>query len=132
MLAALCILAYAPALSLPLFEDDYPLISLADAAGPGGVLVNPVFRVRATSSWVMMLLWRTFHLAPFVYHLASLLLHVANTWLVYGIGLAWPRMRAAAFWGAAFFAVAEGHQEAIMWFSAISELLQFLFGAGAL
>jgi hypothetical protein len=39
-------------------------------------------------------------------------------------------MRAAAFWAAGFFAVAEGHQEAVMWFSAINELLQFLFGIG--
>jgi hypothetical protein len=66
-----------------------------------------------------------------VYRLTSLLLHIANTWLLYGICLAWPRMRAAAFWAAAFFAVAEGHQEAVMWFSAINELLQFLFGMGA-
>jgi hypothetical protein len=41
-------------------------------------------------------------------------------------------MRAAAFWGAAFFAIQEGHQEAVMWFSAINELFQFLFGMGAL
>ena len=132
VLAALCVLAYIPALSLPLFEDDFPLISFSDESGPLGVLSNPVFRVRATSCWVMIYLWRAVHHTPFVYHAASLLLHVANTLLVFGIGLSWPRIRPAAFWCAAFFAVAEGHQEAIMWFAAISELLQFLFGAGSL
>jgi hypothetical protein len=41
-------------------------------------------------------------------------------------------MRPGALWAAAFFAVHEGHQEAVMWFSAINELLMFAFGAGAL
>ena len=39
---------------------------------------------------------------------------------------------ARGFWAAAFFAVAEGHQEAVMWFTAINELWMFLFGAAAL
>jgi hypothetical protein len=80
----------------------------------------------------MFLLWRVGKLAPLVYRLTSLLLHIANTWLLYGICLAWPRMRAAAFWAAGFFAIAEGHQEAVVWFSAINELLQFFFGMAAL
>ena len=41
-------------------------------------------------------------------------------------------MRPAAFWTAAFFAVHEGHQEAVMWFSAINELLMFFFGMASL
>jgi hypothetical protein len=41
-------------------------------------------------------------------------------------------MRPAAFWAAAFFAVHEGHQEAVMWFSAINELLMFFFGTASL
>ncbi|MEI9970793.1 MAG: hypothetical protein WDO73_01380 [Ignavibacteriota bacterium] len=72
---------------------------------------NPVFRLRATSFWVMFLLWKAVKLAPLAYHLTSLLLHIANVWLLYGVCLAWPRMRAAAFWVAAFFAIAEGHQK---------------------
>jgi len=67
-----------------------------------------------------------------VYHAVSLLLHIVNTWLVFWIAMTWPPMRSAALWAAAFFAVHEGHQEAVMWFSAINELLMFLFGAAAL
>src|SRR6185436_6056731 len=104
LLALLCAAAYAPAMRLPLFEDDYPLIALADQAGPAGALANPIFRVRATSCWVMLFLWRTFHLTPPVYHAASLLLHTLNTWLVFGIARQWPPFKAAAFWAAAFFA----------------------------
>ena len=39
---------------------------------------------------------------------------------------------AAAPWAAVFFAVHEGHQEAVMWFSAINELLLFFFGMASL
>jgi len=136
VLALLAAVAYGPLLTLPLFEDDFPNLWQAQQLGSPvealALLHNPVFRLRATSFWIMYLLWRAGKLAPWVYHLASLLLHIANTWLLYGICVAWPRMRGAAFWAAAFFAVAEGHQEAVAWFSAINELLQFLFGMGAL
>jgi hypothetical protein len=133
LLAALCILAYAPALNLPLIEDDYPNIAQAQVFG-GYVapLANPIFRLRTTSYWAMLWLWRTFHLTPLPYHAVSLILHIANTWLIYFACLAWPRTRSAALWAAGFFAVHEGHQEAVMWFSGIAELLQFLFGGLAL
>src|SRR5439155_14814874 len=37
-----------------------------------------------------------------------------------------------SMWAAVFFAVAEGHQEAVMWASSVPEPLQFLFGVGSL
>ncbi|HUB82613.1 MAG TPA: hypothetical protein VMB03_27640 [Bryobacteraceae bacterium] len=136
LLALAAFLAYAPSLTIPLLEDDYPNLLLSQQLGSPAELAelfhNPVFRLRATSLWIMCALWHAAKLTPVVYRLVSLFLHIANTWLLYGICLAWPRMRAAALWTAAFFAVAEGHQEAVMWFSAINELLQFLFGMGAL
>lgn len=133
LLAALCILAYAPALKLPLIEDDYPNIAQAQVFGGYlAPLANPIFRLRTTSYWAMLWLWRTFHLTPLPYHVVSLILHIANTWLIYFACLAWPRTRSAALWAAGFFAVHEGHQEAVMWFSSINELLQFLFGGLAL
>ena len=133
LLAGLCLVAYAPALNLPLMEDDYPNIAQAlDFRSPAAPLINPIFRVRATSYWAMQALYRASGLAPSAFHLASLLLHIANTWLLYFALLNWPRMRPAALWAAGFFGVYEGHQEAVMWFSAINELLQFLFGGLAM
>jgi len=133
LLAAFCVLAYAPALNLPLIEDDYPNIAQAQLFGSyAAPLANPIFRLRTTSYWAMLLLWRTFHLTPIAYHATSLALHIANTWLVYFACLMWPRTRSAALFAAGFFAVHEGHQEAVMWFSGIAELLQFLFGGLAL
>ena len=133
LLATLCLAAYAPALNLPLMEDDYPNISQALTFGSASApLANTVFRLRTTSYWVTLPIYRAFHLTPWAYHAVSLLLHIANTWLVYFALLAWPQTRRAALWAAGFFAVYEGHQEAIMWFSAINELLQFFFGGLAL
>jgi len=132
LLGLLAVLAYAPSLTIPLMEDDYPNLSQILGSGPATILADPIFRVRATSYCLMWLLWRWAGLGPLAYHVASLLLHIANTWLLYGVCMAWPRMRAAAFWAAGFFAIAEGHQEAVMWFSAVNELWLFLFGMGAL
>jgi hypothetical protein len=135
-LAAAALLAYAPSLTIGLIADDYPNTSQALTYGaPYGastLLHDAQFRMRATSYWAMYGLWRVAGLTPAVYHAASLLLHVANTWLVFFVASAWPRMRPAAFWAAAFFAVHEGHQEAVMWFSAINELLMFFFGLASL
>ncbi len=135
-LAAIAALAYAPSLRIPLIADDYPNISQALTYGaPSGLatlLGDAQFRLRATSYWAMCGLWNLAGLSPWVYRTASLLLHIANVWLLFLLLSAWPRMRPAAFWAAAFFAMQEGHQEAVMWFSAISELFMFGFGAAAL
>jgi hypothetical protein len=135
-LAAVAVLAYAPTLAIPLIADDYPNISQALTYGAPdglGTLVHDAqFRLRATSYWAMYGLWQLAGLTPAIYHAASLMLHIANTWLVFFVASAWPRMRPAAFWAAAFFAVHEGHQEAVMWFSAINELLMFFFGMASL
>lgn len=129
-------LVYAPTLRIPLLEDDYPNIAEAQVYGATSqfpALAHHVaYRIRATSTWSTYWMWEAFGLRPWAFHSLSLALHILNTWLVFAIGLAWPKMRRAAFWAAAFFAVAEGHQEAVMWFSAINELWVFLFGALAL
>lgn len=135
-IALLCFLAYAPSLSVPLFEDDYGNLLQAQVYGPAAglpqLMHDAVFRLRATSYWAMWLLWQAFHLTPWGYHLASLILHIANAWLVYALAASWQPMRPAAFWAGAFFAIAEGHQEAVIWLSAINELLLFFFGAASL
>jgi hypothetical protein len=136
LLALLCVVAYAPSLGLPLIEDDYPNLAQAQIYGAPAALPaladHTVYRVRATSEWTMYGMWRTFGMRPWAYHTLSLALHILNTWLVFAIALAWPRMRAGALWAAGFFAVAAGQQEAVMWFSAINELWMMFFGGLAL
>ncbi|MCU1234142.1 MAG: hypothetical protein JWP63_2109 [Candidatus Solibacter sp.] len=136
LLAALAVVAYLPSFGIPLIADDYPNVAQAITdgapAGLGTLLHDAQFRLRSTSYWVWYAVWRAAGMNPAACHAVSVALHVINTWLVFALGLVWPRMRRAAFWAAAFFAVHEGHQEAVMWYSAISELLMFGFGAGAL
>ena len=134
-IAALCILAYLPTLRQPLLEDDYPNLAIARHYGDPAAwrdLSGSVYRLRATSEWLMFAAYREFGLDPAPYYAVAIALHILCAWLVYALGF-WPRVgyRVAA-WAAAFFAIYEGHQEAVMWFSACNELLQFLFGVAAL
>lgn len=136
LIATSAVLAYAPSIGIPLIADDFPNIAQSITWGaPEGIptlLHDAQFRLRATSYWTMFALWQAGDVNPWVYHIASLVLHILNAWLVFAVVWTWPRWRAAAPWAALFFAVHEGHQEAVMWFSAINELLLFLFGMASL
>jgi|SRR5579871_1628906 len=132
ILAALVLLAYLPTLTQSLIEDDYPNIALAQVYGsPSGwhaMLGNPVFRLRATTWLLMYSVHRLFGMHAAAFYGATILLQVLNTWLVYSLG-AWRTVGASlATWAAGFFAVHEGHQEAIMWLSGSTEPLLLLFG----
>lgn len=134
ILALLCIVAYLPALKQPFIEDDYPHITLAqhygDPANWKELAVHP-FRFRATAEWFFYASWSVFGLHPAGYYAFAILLHILNTWLVYAAG-AWPLLGfEISAWAAGFFAIYEGHQEAVMWLSACNELWQFLFVAAA-
>ncbi len=136
LLAALCFATYAATLNVPLFEDEYPTLSLAHQYGAPGELGdlfhNPVYRTRATTYWVMLAVYRLYGLQPWAYRMASLAFHILATWLVYALARRWQPMRPAALWAALFFAAAEGHQEAVVWFAGFSEPAMLVFGLSAL
>lgn len=130
---ALAVIAYLPAQSLPFIADDYVQTQLGRDYGPlaawPALMKDPLYRCRATSipvtHWTEML----FGLEPLAYNLSSLLLHTANAVILYCFGL-WPSIGWKRSLGmAAFFAVAEGHQEAVVWYAAIPELFVFFFSA---
>ncbi len=135
VLCALCVIAYAPTFTIPLIADDYPNLmqarSFASLQGAEQLLGDPTFRLRSTSYWAMQPIWLVSGTRAWSYHAFSLAFHLVATLLVYALARLWIPMRKGAFAGAAFFAVYEGHQEAVMWFSAINELLLFCFGVGA-
>jgi len=127
----LSLLAYGPMLSLPFISDDYVQIGLARQYGPvsgwSELARDPLYRCRATS---LLLTWwklELFGLSPWIYNVFSLAVHILNCLLVFALG-AWPlvgwRVAAAA---AMFFAVYEGHQEAVVWYAALPELLVAVF-----
>lgn len=131
-LALLAIAAYLPTLTQPFISDDFTNILTSRVYGPfsgwGALIADPVSRVRVTS-WVLTYrIDRIFGLRPPAFYGASILLHVLNTWLVFGLGSLHVIGRRVAPLAAGFFAVLERHQEAIMWYSAVNELLLFLFG----
>lgn len=132
-IALLAVISYIPALTQPLIEDDYPNIGLARDYGPltgwTKMARDDVNRVRATTFLLTHWIESSFGLRPAVFYAFSILLHVVNCLLLYALG----RWQVIGFrvsaWSAAFFAIYEGHQEAIMWYSACNELLLFFSGA---
>ncbi|MBL8226956.1 MAG: hypothetical protein JNL98_00700 [Bryobacterales bacterium] len=136
LLSLLATLPYVRAVGLPLISDDYLVIGLSKDYGPVSgwldLLADPLYRSRTTT---MVLAWWIYEwsgMDPLPYNLFALLLHGLNTWLVFAFGrLRYVGWRVAALM-AAFFAVYEGHQEAVIWFSAVPELLVFFFGLLAL
>ena len=131
VLAGLCVLAYLPSLTLPFISDDYVQIRLAREWGPvsgwSSLAADALYRSRATSLVLTYWTERAFGLEPLAYRLSSLALHIINTWLVYALGRWRVVGRRVALLAAAFFAIYEGHQEAVIWYAALPELLVFLF-----
>lgn len=134
ILVALAIIAYLPALRLPFIAEDYTQIPLARHFSEQGWA--PLFHEvnlgpRATYMFMSAILDRTFGFTPLPFYVTSLLLHVLCVLLVYATGV-WTELGGSvAFWSAAFFAVQEGHQEAVMGLASAMYLLVFLFGMAA-
>ncbi|HEY6401113.1 MAG TPA: hypothetical protein VI479_06875 [Blastocatellia bacterium] len=132
IIAVIAIVAYLPALTQPFISDDYVIIKPAlyygAISGWGSLANDQVERPRAMAFVLAYAVHKLFGMRPAAFYSASILLHVLNCWLLFAAG----RWRAigykASFWAAVFFAVYEGHSEAIMWFAACHELLIFLFG----
>lgn len=135
-LAVVTTVAYAPFLSLPLISDAYTQIFLSRVYGaPDGWLAlwdDVLYRSRSTSlvaSHLVDALAGDWHVA---HRLLNLVLHIANTWLIFALGR-WPLLSYRVTLAAAtFFAVHGGHQEAIVWVAALPELLMVLFALIAL
>ncbi|MBC7925789.1 MAG: hypothetical protein H7039_09035, partial [Bryobacteraceae bacterium] len=125
LLAGLCVLAYIPILQFPFIADDYTQIPMASVYGaPSGwaqLSQDSAFRFRFTYIELTWLLHRLFGFTPAPFYAASIALHIACTWIVYATGV-WSRIGwNVALPAAAFFAVYEGHQEAVMWVAASME-----------
>jgi hypothetical protein len=134
-LSFLAVLTYAPAQLLPLIADDYVQIDLGRRYGPVSswdeLAQDALYRCRAVSILLSHWTESLFGFSPAAFKATSLLLHVLNVLLVFALGfwkpLGW-RLSAIA---AAFFAIAEGHQEAVIWYAALPEMLVFAFVVAA-
>ena len=83
-------------MSEPLFDDDYPNISMTRPGGyldtVGAIFTNRVFQFRATGSLLTREIDRTFGIRPAAFHIVSLLLHILNVLLLYLL-LSWRLWR---------------------------------------
>lgn len=135
-LALLVWVAYGSTANLGFISDDYVYIAKARAyAAPAqwpALFGDVLYRTRATTIWTTGLLDHAFGLLPVAFNLASILVHAANVMLLYGLGrwrpIGWP----VAIVAAGYFAVAERPHEAIMWYSALPDLLALTFSLAAL
>jgi len=131
-LAIACFAVYLPFLGLPFISDDYLQIYLGrhygDPAGWGGLAQDPLYRCRATSLVVTWLVDAWFGVTAAPHNIVSLLFHILNCILVAALGF-WNRIGwRVSLPAALFFAIHEGHQEAVVWISALHDLLVFFFG----
>jgi hypothetical protein len=127
----LSIAAYFRALQIPFISDDYLQIQLSRDYGSfsswGALAGDALYRCRATSIVFTYWLDKLVGLEPWYYNAASLLLHIVNSLLVLALGTWRPIGWKVATLAACFFAICQRHSEAVVWFSAIPELLMFFF-----
>jgi hypothetical protein len=130
-LAALAAAAYIPAQLLPLIADDYLQVGLGRRFGPtsswADLAGDALYRCRATSILITYWTEKLFGFSPAVFNATSLLFHALNVLLVAALGCWRPIGWRISIAAAAFFAIAEGHQEAVIWYAALPELLVFTF-----
>jgi hypothetical protein len=132
---AAALLAYLPFLGLPFISDDYTQIRHAREYGAlsgwAALAGDALYRARATSLLLSGAVDAAFGLSPLAHHAASLALHMLNSLLVGLLGLWRPIGFRVSVPAALFFAVYEGHQEAVVWIASVHELLAFGFVAGS-
>jgi tetratricopeptide (TPR) repeat protein len=145
LLAALAFGIYANALGNGFVSDDryqlagnpliadwrkLPEIFQHDVwAFTGGGASNYYRPLQAT---VYLLLYSLGGFDAFLFHLAMVLLHAANTLLVYALCLSLAKSRYAALAAGALFAVHPIHSEAVLWVAAMPDMLLTAFALSAL
>lgn len=131
-LAALAVLAYLPVLAAqPFIADDYDNLwkarLYAPVSGWKALGTDPVHFFRPVLLFPTYWIDRIFGPWPPAFYAFGILLHVLVVWLIYELGSWEPLGRRVSAPAAAFFAVHEGHQEAVMWYSAAYELFLAIF-----
>jgi hypothetical protein len=136
LLAGLSVVPYLTVLQQPFISDDYLQIALGRQYGAvegwSSLAADPLYRARSTSLVLTYWTERLFGFSPLPFYLSALIIHVLNTWLVVLLTTRLGMGRRMALCAAAFFAVYEGHQEAVMWYAALPELLVFTFSLATL
>jgi hypothetical protein len=132
LLAVLAFIAYLPVLSFPFISNSFVDIPLAIGYGSwhglAALFANPAFHFRLSYIFANAWIAKLFGFTPQPFYIASIVFHILCVCLVWGTGT-WRKIGwKASTWAAGFFAVYEGHQEAVMWLAGWPEMFLVLFG----
>ena len=122
-------MAYAPALNNGFIADDFVLLKYSDNLKQDFLFLFqvPPLNFRMTSIALYGLLKSVFGYRSEYFYVFSILLHFVTALLFWRFLRLITGGKAVAFAGAAMFAVFSNPQEAIMWVTAVHEVLQGLF-----
>lgn len=125
LLAGLCLVAYLPAFNNGFISDDYVILGRLDPLRHDllYLFAMPPECFRFTSYVCFGILRFLFSYHSVAYYAFNLLLHLINSILLWKLLTRITRSPQIAYLGAALFASAQGHQEAIMWLAAMNETL---------
>jgi hypothetical protein len=129
ILAALCAVAYAPALNNGFIADDHVLLSHSQYLKSDFwfLFKYPPLNFRITSIGMYGVLKALFGYRAEYFYAFGILLHFINILLLKHFLVIVTRDARLSFAGAAMFAVFQAPQEAVMWITAMGETLQGLF-----
>jgi hypothetical protein len=139
LIAAVTLIAFIPALAMPLLHDSYGHIYTASRESFVAVLqtfaAHPQhgdFFFRPLGYLAFWLDWKWAGFSPFRWHAWSVLIHVVNCLLVFTLARQLGLGKLAAFFGALLFALHGSRPEAVAWVAAHFDLLAALFTLSAL
>jgi hypothetical protein len=121
----LCAVAYLPSFNNGFISDDYVILGRLDNL-PGDFLYLfsvPPECFRLTSYLVFGTLRDLFGYRAEMFYVFNVLLHLANSILLWKWLTRATRSSATGFIAALLFACTQGHQEAVMWLAAMNETL---------
>jgi len=127
--AAVSVFAYLPTVHNTFISDDFTMLPFVRtlSAHPGHILEMPSEIFRAVSYIYFRACLQVFGTVPEMFYLTGIALHAIVSLLVGRLVLALTRDKRAGWAAALFFAAYERHQEAVMWISAVNDLLLTLF-----
>jgi hypothetical protein len=134
LLAALCLVAYAPALNNGFISDDYLMLELVrvwkEDFSHLFKIAPDVFRI--TSYALLWVLEGIFGYRPEYFYAFSISVHFVNSVLLWKVLSLVTRSSRVSALAAIIFAVFQNPQEAVMWLAAIGDALAGLCVLGAL